>query len=64
MEQLNNLDLSECFKEGSPTHRKLKREQEQPQEKKKDTEASRTLRVTSLNNLNELVKDQIIPKKN
>ena len=36
MEQLNNLDLSECFKEGSPTHRKLKKQQEQTQSNEKD----------------------------
>ena len=36
MEQLNNLDLSECFKGGSTTHRKLKKQQEHPQENKKD----------------------------
>ena len=57
-------NIHKMFVEGSPTYNKLKREQEQTQEKKKDIDASRTLRVTSLNNLNELVKDQIIPKKN
>lgn len=59
MEQLNNLDLSECFKEGSPTHRKLKKQQEQSQEKKKDIDASKALRVESLNDLNELVNKRI-----
>ena len=59
MEQLNNLDLSEYFKEGSPTHRKLKKQQEQTQENKKDIDTPRTLRVTSLNNLNELVNERI-----
>ena len=59
MEQLNNLDLSECFKEGSPTHRKLKKQQEQSQEKKKDIDASKALRVEFLNDLNELVNKRI-----
>ena len=59
MEQLNNLYLSECFKEGSPTHRKLKREQEQTQEKKKDIDASIGLRASSLNDLNDLVNKRI-----
>lgn len=59
MEQLNNLDLSECFKEGSPTHRKLKKQQEQSQEKKKDIDASKALRVESLNDLNDLVNKRI-----
>ncbi len=59
MEQLNNLDLSECFKEGSPTHRKLKKQQEQNQSNERDVDASRTIRVTSLNDLNELVNKRI-----
>ncbi len=59
MEQLNNLDLSECFKEGSPTHLKIKKQQEQRQEKKKDIDASKGLRAASLNYLNELVNKRI-----
>ena len=59
MEQLNKLDLSECFKEGSPTHHKLKKQQEQSQEKKKDIDASKALRVESLNDLNDLVNKRI-----
>jgi len=62
LQMANNIH--KMFAEGSPTYNKLKREQEQTQEKKKDIDASRTLRVKSLNNLNELVKNQIIPKKN
>ena len=59
MEQLNNLDLSECFKEGSSTHRKLKKQQEQTQSNERDVDASKTLRVEALNDLNELVNKQI-----
>jgi len=59
MEQLNNLDLSECFKEGSPTHLKIKKQQEQSQEKKKDIDASKALRVEFLNDLNDLVNKRI-----
>ena len=59
MEQLNNLDLSECFKEGSPTYNKLKKQQEQTQSNERDVDASRGLRVESLNNLNELVNKRI-----
>ena len=59
MEQLNNIDLSECFKEGSPTHRKLKKQQEQAQSNESDADDSKTLRVAALNDLNELVNKQI-----
>ena len=59
MEQLNNLDLSECFKEGSPTHRKLKKQQVQTQSNERDVDASKGLRAASLNDLNELVNKQI-----
>ena len=58
MEQLNNLDLSECFKEGSPTHRKLKK-QVQTQSNERDVDDSKTLRVAALNDLNELVNKRI-----
>ena len=35
MEQLNNLDLSECFKEGSPAHRKLKNNKSKPKKRRR-----------------------------
>ena len=59
MGQLKNIDLSECFKEGSPTHHKLKKQQEQTQEKKKDIDAPEALRVERLNDLNHLVNERI-----
>ena len=59
MEQLNNLDLSECFVEGSQTYLNLKKQEEQTQEKKKDIDASKALRVESLNDLNDLVNKRI-----
>ena len=59
MERLNNLDLSECFKEGSPTHHKIKKQQEQTQSNERDVDDSKTLRVAALNDLNELVNKRI-----
>ena len=59
MEQLNNLDLSKCFVEGSSTHRKLKKQQEQTQSNERDVDASKGLRAASLNDLNELVNKRI-----
>ena len=59
MEQLNNLDLSKCFKEGSPTHHKIKKQQEQTQSNERDMDASKGLRATSLNDLNHLVNKRI-----
>ena len=59
MEQLNNLDLSECFVEGSETHQKLKRMKKETQSNERDVDASKTLRVAALNDLNELVNKRI-----
>jgi len=59
MEQLNNLDLSEIFKEGSPTHQKLIKQKERTQSNAMDVDTSKTLRVVSLNDLNELVNKRI-----
>ena len=59
MEQLNNLDLSECFKEGSQTAQKLKRMNKGKSEEQTDVGDSKTLRETSLNNLNDLVNKRI-----
>ena len=58
MELFNNHILSECFKEGSQTHLKLKK-QEQPQSNERDVDASKTLRVAALNDLNDLVNKRI-----
>jgi hypothetical protein len=52
-------NVHKMFVEGSPTHRKLKREQEQAQEKKKDIDAPKALRVEALNDLNHLVNKRI-----
>ena len=57
LQMANNLH--KMFAEGSPTYNKLKREQEQTQEKKKDIDAPKALRVESLNNLNELVNERL-----
>ena len=57
LQMANNIH--KMFAEGSPTYNKLKREQEQTQEKKKDTEAPKALRVEALNNLNELVNERL-----
>lgn len=59
MEQLNNLDLSECFVEGSETAQKLKRMNKGNSEEQTDVSDSKTLRVAALNDLNELVNKQI-----
>jgi len=59
MEQLKNLDLSECFVEGSQTYLNLKKQEEQTQSNERDVDASKTLRVEALNDLNELVNKQI-----
>ena len=59
MEQLNNLDLSKYFVEGSSTYRKLKKQQEQTQSNERDVDDSKTLRVAALNDLNELVNKRI-----
>ena len=55
MELFNNHILSECFVEGSETHQKLKRMKKETQTNERDIDASKTLRVTALNDLNELV---------
>ena len=52
-------NLHKMFSEGSPTYLKLKREEEQRQEKKKDIDAPKALRASSLNDLNELVNKRI-----
>tara|TARA_R100000742_G_C4225534_1_gene48254 strand:+ start:216 stop:674 length:459 start_codon:yes stop_codon:yes gene_type:complete len=57
LQMANNVH--KMFVEGSPTHRKLKREQEQTQEKKKDIDAPEALRVERLNDLNHLVNERI-----
>ena len=57
LQMANNIH--KMFVEGSPTYNKLKREQEQTQEKKKDIDAPKALRVESLNNLNELVNERL-----
>ena len=57
LQMANNLH--KMFVEGSPTHRKLKREQEQAQEKKKDIDAPKGLRVERLIDLNELVNERL-----
>jgi plasmid maintenance system antidote protein VapI len=59
MEKLSNLKLSKYFREGSQTYLNLKKQEEQTQEKKKDIDASKALRVESLNDLNELVNKRI-----
>ena len=59
MKQLNNIDLSECFKEGSTTHLKLNKQQEQTRSNERDIDDSKTLRVAALNDLNELVNKRI-----
>ena len=59
MELFNNHILSECFVEGSETHQKLKRMKKETQTNEIDVDASKTLRVESLNNLNELVNMRI-----
>ena len=55
MELFNKHILSECFVEGSETHQKLKRMKKETQTNERDVDASKTLRVTALNDLNELV---------
>ena len=57
LQMANNIH--KMFVEGSPTHRKLKRQQEQTQSNQRDVDASKGLRVESLNNLNELVNKRI-----
>ena len=59
MELFNNHTFSECFVEGSETHQKLKRMKKETQTNEIDVDASKTLRVESLNNLNELVNMRI-----
>ena len=59
MELFNKHILSECFVEGSETHQKLKRMKKETQTNEIDVDASKTLRVESLNNLNELVNMRI-----
>ena len=57
LQMANNLH--KMFSEGSPTYNKLKKQQEQTQSNERDVDASRGLRVESLNNLNELVNKRI-----
>ena len=57
LQMANNIH--KMFAEGSPTYNKLKREQEQTQEKKKDIEPPKALRVELLNDLNHLVNERI-----
>jgi len=57
LQMANNVH--KMFAEGSRTYIKLKREQEQTQEKKKNTEAPEALRVERLNDLNHLVNERI-----
>ena len=57
LQMANNIH--KMFAEGSPTYNKLKKQQEQSQGKKKDTEAPKALRVEALNNLNELVNERL-----
>jgi len=57
LQMANNLH--KMFAEGSPTYNKLKKQQEQTQSSERDVDASRGLRVESLNNLNELVNKRI-----
>ncbi len=59
MELFNNHILSECFVKGSETHQKLKQIKKETQINERDVDASKTLRVESLNNLNELVNMRI-----
>ena len=59
MEQFNKHILSECFVEGSETHQKLKKMKKETQSNERDVDASKTLKVESLNNLNELVNMRI-----
>ena len=55
MELFNNHILSECFVEGSETHQKLKKMKKETQSNERDVDASKTLRVESLNNLREIM---------
>ena len=57
LQMANNLH--KMFAEGSPTHRKLKKQQEQTQSNERDVDASRGLRASSLNDLNQLVNKRI-----
>ncbi len=57
LQMANNIH--KMFAEGSPTYNKLKREQEQTQEKKKDIDAPKALKVELLNDLNHLVNERI-----
>ena len=57
LQMANNLH--KMFAEGSPTYNKLKKQQEQTQSNERNVDASRGLRVESLNNLNELVNKRI-----
>ena len=57
LQMANNLH--KMFAEGAPTYNKLKKQQEQTQSSERDVDASRGLRVESLNNLNELVNKRI-----
>ena len=57
LQMANNIH--KMFAEGSPTYNKLKKQQEQTQSNERDVDASRGLRVESLNNLNELVNKRI-----
>ena len=57
LQMANNLH--KMFAEGSPTYNKLKKQQEQTQSNERDVDASRGLRVESLNNLNELVNERL-----
>ena len=52
-------NLHKMFSEGSPTHRKLKKQQEQSQSNERNVDDSKGLRVVSLNDLNELVNKRI-----
>ena len=57
LQMANNLH--KMFAEGSPTYNKLKKQQEQTQNNKRDVDASRGLRASSLNDLNQLVNKRI-----
>ena len=52
-------NLHKMFSEGSPTHRKLKKQEEQTQSNERDIDAPEALRVERLNDLNHLVNERI-----